>query len=159
MTPSPPRSGPFDPTRLLAPLTGLLVCVVLAGILRTYPRYVPPDFTTDFLLGRQDAFHGVYPWAFYAHIAAGPVTLLLGLVLMSGTLRRHLPAWHRLLGRAQVAIVLLVLAPSGLWMSASAATARPPVSASGRSPWRPRPVPCSAGGRRSAAGSRLTARG
>jgi hypothetical protein len=53
MTPSPPRSGPFDPTRLLAPLTGLLVCVVLAGILRTYPRYVPPDFTTDFLLGRQ----------------------------------------------------------------------------------------------------------
>ena len=36
MTPSPPRSGPFDPTRLLAPLTGLLVCVVLAGILRTY---------------------------------------------------------------------------------------------------------------------------
>jgi hypothetical protein len=122
MTPSPPRSGPFDPTRLLAPLTGLLVCVVLAGILRTYPRYVPPDFTTDFLLGRQDSFHGVYPWAFYAHIASGPVTLLLGLALMNATLRRRLPAWHRLLGRAQVAIVLLVLAPSGLWMSASAAT-------------------------------------
>ena len=74
--------------RLLAPLAGLLVCTLLAGIVRTDPRYIPPDFTSDFLLGRADSFHGVYPWAFYAHIAAGPVTLLLGLALMSGTLRR-----------------------------------------------------------------------
>jgi len=111
-----------DPRPLLKPLTGLLVCVVLAGILRNYPRYLPPDFTSDFLLGRDADFYGGYQWAFYAHLAAGPVTLLLGLGLMSQGLRRRLPAWHRGLGRVQVAVVLLALAPSGLVMSAHAAT-------------------------------------
>lgn len=67
-----------DPRPLLKPLAASLVCVVLAGILRNYPRYLPPDFTSDFLLGREDSFHGGYQWAFYAHLAAGPVTLLLG---------------------------------------------------------------------------------
>jgi hypothetical protein len=111
-----------DPRPLLRPLTGLLVCVVLAGILRNYPRYLPPDFTTDFLLGRDAYFYGGYQWAFYAHIATGPVTLLLGLALMSAALRRRFPAWHRALGRVQVAVVLLALVPSGLVMSAYAAT-------------------------------------
>lgn len=111
-----------DPRPLLRPLTGLLVCVVLAGILRNYPRYLPPDFTTDFLLGRDAYFNSGYQWAFYAHIATGPVTLLLGLALMSAALRRHFPAWHRALGRVQVAVVLLALVPSGLVMSAYAAT-------------------------------------
>lgn len=151
------RAGLFDPTRLLTPLTGLLVWVVLAGILRTYPRYVPPDFTSDFLLGRQDSFHGGYPWAFYAHIAAGPVTLLLGLALMSGTLRRRLPAWHRLLGRVQVAIVLLVLAPSGLWMSASAATGA--IAGLGFATLAVATAACAAIGWRAACGRRFVAHG
>lgn len=112
----------IDPRSLLRPLAGLLVCVVLGGILRNYPRYLPPDFASDFLLGRDAYFFGGYRWAFYAHVAAGPVTLLLGLALMSGALRRRVPAWHRALGRVQVAMVLLVLVPSGLWMSAYADT-------------------------------------
>lgn len=111
-----------DPRPLLKPLAASLVCVVLAGILRNYPRYLPPDFTSDFLLGREDSFHGGYQWAFYAHLAAGPVTLLLGLALMSVSLRRRFPAWHRALGRVQVAVVLLALVPSGAVMSACAAT-------------------------------------
>ena len=111
-----------DPRPLLKPSTGLLVCVVLAGILRPYPRYLPPDFTSDFLLGRDPYFFGGYQWAFYAHLAAGPVTLLFGLALMTAALRRRFPAWHRRLGRVQVAVVLLALAPSGLVMSAHAAT-------------------------------------
>lgn len=115
-------SGAVDPWSILKPLLGLLVCIVLAGILRNYPRYLPPDFTSDFLLGREAYFHGGYRWAFYAHLAAGPITLLLGLALISDSLRRRLPAWHRGLGRLQIAIVLLLLAPSGLWMSTAAAT-------------------------------------
>jgi len=49
-----------DPRPLLEPLTGLLICIVLVGILRTYPRYLPPDFTSDFLLGRDAYFYGGY---------------------------------------------------------------------------------------------------
>ena len=111
-----------DPQPLLKSLLGLLACVVLAAIVSNYPRYFPPDFTSDFLRGRADSFFGTYQWAFYAHLAAGPVSLLLGLALLSNRLRRRHPAWHRVLGRAQMAVVLLVLVPSGLWMSASAAT-------------------------------------
>jgi hypothetical protein len=111
-----------DPRPLLKPLASILVCVVLAGILRNYPRYLPPDFTSDFLLGREASFQGGYRWAFYAHLVAGPVTLLLGLALMSVAVRRRAPAWHRALGRVQVACVLLLLVPSGLVMSAAAAT-------------------------------------
>lgn len=112
----------IDPRPLVKPLAAVLVCVVLAGILRNYPRYLPADFTSDFLLGRDAYFFGGYGWAFYAHLTAGPVTLLLGLALMSVALRRRFPAWHRALGRVQVAVVLLVLVPSGLVMSAHAAT-------------------------------------
>jgi hypothetical protein len=111
-----------DPQPLLKPLLGLLACVVLASIVSNYPRYLPPDFTSDFLRGRADSFFGTYRCAFYAHLAAGPVALLLGLTLLSNRLRQRHPAWHRILGRAQMAVVLLVLVPSGLWMSASAAT-------------------------------------
>ena len=111
-----------DPRPLLKPLTALLVCVVLAGILRNYPRYLPPDFSSDFLVGREASFRGGYRWAFYAHLVAGPVALLLGLALMSATVRRRAPAWHRALGRMQVGVVLLLLVPSGLVMSAFAAT-------------------------------------
>lgn len=111
-----------DPQPLLKPLLGVLVCVVLAAIVSNYPRYLPPDFTSDFLLGRADSFFGAYQWTFYAHLAAGPVSLLLGLALGSDGLRRRYPAVHRVLGRLQIAVILLFLVPSGLWMSASAAT-------------------------------------
>jgi uncharacterized membrane protein len=87
-----------DPQPVLKSLLGLLACVVLAAIVSNYPRYLPPDFTSDFLLGRADSFFGAYCWAFYAHLAAGPVTLLLGLALLSDRLRRRHPAWHRVLG-------------------------------------------------------------
>lgn len=112
------RSDFFPPPlSLLIRLSQALVCVVLWGIVRNYPRYLPPDFTTDFLLGRQESFHGAYAWAFYAHLLSGPVSLLLGLVLVDRSLRLRLPRWHRALGRVQVAVVLLLLVPSGLWMA------------------------------------------
>jgi uncharacterized membrane protein len=91
--------------------------VVLVGILRNYPRYLPPDFTADFLVGRRGSFDGAYAWAFYAHLISGPLALLLGLLLIDSDFRRRFALWHRALGRVQGANVLLLLVPSGLWMA------------------------------------------
>jgi hypothetical protein len=112
--------SPPPPLPLLHRLTQALVCVVLWGILANYPRYIPPDFAADFLAGRQESFHGAYECAFYAHLLAGPVSLLLGLVLVDRSLRHRFPRWHMALGRVQVAVVLLLLVPSGLWMALEA---------------------------------------
>lgn len=51
------------------------------------------------------------------HIAVGPVTLIVGMLLLSDRFRQRFPNWHRYLGRVQVFSVLLVLVPSGLWMA------------------------------------------
>ncbi len=103
-------------------LACLLVCQKTAAIVLTYGDYFPPNSRSDFLLGRGGYFFGPYQWAFYAHILSGPFALIAGLVLMSDALRRRYPAWHRNLGRAEVACVLLLVAPSGLWMAWYAAT-------------------------------------
>jgi hypothetical protein len=98
-------------------LSQALVCVVLVGILRNYPRYLPPDFTADFLVGRRGSFDGAYAWTFYAHLITGPLALLLGLLLVDTSFRRRFALWHRVLGRVQMVNVLLLLVPSGLWMA------------------------------------------
>lgn len=98
----------------------LALKVVLVTFL-SYRDYIPPNFDSDFLAGRQGYFWKGYHWPFYAHICAGPVTLLLGLVLLSESFRRRWPAWHRRLGRIQAALVLFVVAPSGMMMSLKAA--------------------------------------
>jgi hypothetical protein len=98
-------------------VVGLLILKVTFAIVSNYPDYWPPDFTAEFLRGRKDYFFGHYQWAFYPHIAAGPCTLVLGTVLLSGRFRRRFPRWHARLGRVQVVCVLLVVAPSGFWMA------------------------------------------
>ncbi len=115
--------------RGLTLLAAVLVLKVNLAVVWGYRNYFPPDFNSDFLRGREDYFAGAYQWAFYAHIASGPVSLLLGTILISEAFRRRLPVWHRRLGRIQVACVLLVVAPSGLWMARYAAAG--PVGAIG----------------------------
>ncbi|MDZ4779776.1 MAG: DUF2306 domain-containing protein [Planctomycetia bacterium] len=116
-------SVPFLATsRLLAVLTAVLILKVTAAVVFEYRHYMPPNFQADFLLGREPYFWGGYHWAFYVHLVAGPLTLVLGTVLVSERFRQAFPAWHRRLGRVQVASVLLLLAPSGLWMAFYAAT-------------------------------------
>jgi len=105
------------PLPLLKRLSEALVCVVLVGIFRNYPRYLPPDFTADFLVGRRGSFHGAYACAFYAHLISGPLVLILGLLLVDTSFRRRFALWHRVLGRVQLVNVLLLLVPSGLWMA------------------------------------------
>jgi uncharacterized membrane protein len=106
-----------EPSRLVRPLAAAVVLIVLSKSLLAYVDYLPPNFSSDFLHGRKGYFFGGYRVAFYAHIVSGPFALLLGTILMSETFRRRWPLWHRRLGRLEVAVVLLAVAPSGLWMA------------------------------------------
>jgi len=115
----------FSETALYRVLIGasvLLVLKVTLSVVAGYYQYLPPDFDSDFLLGREAYFYGAYAWAFYAHLVAGPTSLVVGTILISERFRQRAPKWHRRLGRLQVACVLLVLVPSGLWMARYAAT-------------------------------------
>lgn len=117
----PRRPSWKNQNRLLALLTGLLVCIVTTKIVLNYGDYFPPNFNSDFLRNREDHFFGSYQWAFWLHIISGPPALILGLLLLSTTFRQRFPVWHRWIGRIQVANVLFLLVPSGLWMSFYAA--------------------------------------
>ncbi len=108
--------------RLVVGAAVLLVVKVTVSVVVGYRSYLPPDFNADFLLGREGYFWGAYSWAFYTHLVAGPLTLVVGTVLLSERFRRWVPAWHRRLGRIQVGCVLVLLVPSGLWMARYAAT-------------------------------------
>jgi len=101
---------------VLRGLTVALVLRVLVAILSNYPDYFPPDFGSPFLEGREATFVGAYPPAFYVHICSGPIVLFNGLLLLSTSVRRR-GAWHRVLGRVQVVVLLVFMLPSGLVMS------------------------------------------
>lgn len=103
--------------RVVAYAAAALALKVTLSIVLGYREYFPPNFRADFLLGRESYFFGSYRWAFYAHIAAGPVALLAGLALVSERFRRRWPAVHRWLGKLQIALVTLVVAPSGAWLA------------------------------------------
>lgn len=107
------QQRPTLPLRILSLLAGALILKVLARITLNYEEYFPPDFTADFLRGRERYFFGVYRWAFYAHIVSGPISLILGLILISERFRVGFPKWHRALGRLQIACVVLLVTPSG----------------------------------------------
>lgn len=112
----------FGLPRVLTILAALLICKVTLSVLIEYRNYFPPDFASDFLRGRESYFWGTYQWAFYTHLVSAPPSLILGMVLVSDRLRKIAPTWHRRLGRVQVVCVLLLVAPSGLWMAYYAET-------------------------------------
>jgi hypothetical protein len=98
----------------------LLCLLVLKTVLVTfasYQDYFPANFHADFLLGREEYFHGPYEWAFYTHIIVGPFVLMVGLVLLSESFRHRFPRWHRRLGQVYLVCVIAVVVPSGLWMA------------------------------------------
>ena len=103
--------------RVLALVAGLLIYKVTVAVMLGHVNYLPPNFDADFLRDREGYFFGAYQWAFYAHIASGPVSLFLGVILISDWFRMRFPKWHRRLGRVQAANVLLLVAPTGLWMA------------------------------------------
>ena len=103
--------------RALILLAVVVFVKVTVAVVIGYREYIPPDFNSDFLRGRESYFFQDYQWAFYTHIASGPVTLVLGLILITDQFRTRFPRWHRYLGRIQVIFVLFLVAPSGLWMA------------------------------------------
>lgn len=103
-------------------LVVVLIVRVTVEVVAGYVDYLPPNFDSNFLQGREHYFFHGYQWAFYPHIASGPITLLVGVVLMSDAFRTRFPIWHRRLGRIQVICVLFLVAPSGLWMAYYTAT-------------------------------------
>jgi uncharacterized membrane protein len=109
------------PARLLRRLGAALILVVTARIVATYGAYFPPNFRSEFLLGREPHFHSADRAAFYAHIVSGPLALVVGLALVADGIRARWPTWHRRLGWIQVLNVLLVVSPSGLVMARHAA--------------------------------------
>lgn len=117
-----PKTNSFALARVFTILSVLLIGKVTLSVVIGYRNYFPPNFESDFLLGRESYFWGAYGWAFYAHLVSGPASLVLGTVLVSDRFRRMAPLWHRRLGRVQAALLLLLLAPSGLWMARYAAT-------------------------------------
>lgn len=95
----------------------LLILKVTFDTVANYADYLPPDFSAVFLRGRKSEFFGAYQWAFYPHIAAGPISLVLGMIILSERIRQRFPRWHTRLGKLQIACILLFVTPSGLWMS------------------------------------------
>ncbi|MCA9035797.1 MAG: DUF2306 domain-containing protein [Planctomycetaceae bacterium] len=106
----------------------LLVLKVTISVLWNYRHYLPPDFESEFLQGREHYFRGSYGWAFFLHIASGPVALLAGLLLVMDSFRQLHPNWHRWLGKFHVLNVCLIVAPSGLLMAGYAEGGKPAVS-------------------------------
>jgi uncharacterized membrane protein len=101
-------------------LAVVLILRVLAAIVSNYADYFPPNFDSLFLQGRETTFVGIYGPAFYVHIFSGPVVLFNGLILLSEYIRRHHCGCHRVLGRVQVVVLLLLVLPSSVVMSRNA---------------------------------------
>lgn len=110
-------SQPGWMSRLFCALAVALILKVTAEVILGYCEYFPPNFDSEFLLGRDRYFWGVYGVAFYSHIVSGPIALFLGILLISKRLRTRHPCLHTILGRIQAINILVVLTPSGNWMS------------------------------------------
>lgn len=102
---------------LLTLLAVALIWKIVVAVFMNYWDYMPPNFESAFLRGRDRYFWHGYHWPFYVHILSGPWSLILGMLLISDRFRSRFPVWHRYLGRVQVLLVLLLLLPSGLWMA------------------------------------------
>ncbi|MGL6072566.1 MAG: DUF2306 domain-containing protein [Fimbriiglobus sp.] len=98
-------------------LTLVLILQTTISIVSRYPDYFPPDFSSLFLEGRQDHFHGLYELAFYLHIVVGPSILFSGAVLLWGRLLPFRQPYHAWLGRVHVLAIVMVLTPSSLVMA------------------------------------------
>ena len=94
-----------------------LVLRVTLSVVWNYRNYFPPNFSADFLRDRESYFFGPYSWAFYVHLVTGPITLLLGTLLVMDRLRMRFPEWHKRLGRIQGMCILGFMTPSGLYMA------------------------------------------
>jgi hypothetical protein len=123
------KPSPIALPNLLPFVAALLIIRVTVAVLLNYRDYLPPNFESDFLQDREGYFWKGYHWAFYMHLVSGPLSLILGMILISDRFRMRFPKWHRYLGRIQAFNVLFLVAPSGLLMAYYAMTG--PIAAMG----------------------------
>jgi len=109
-------------SRLALAAIGLLLFKVFLSILYEYRWYFPANFQAAFLIGRESVFLGAYRTAFYVHIVSSPLALTLATILILTGLSGRKRRWHREIGRMQILIVLVAVAPSGFVMALSAHT-------------------------------------
>lgn len=107
----------FTLPRFLKLLVGLLIVKILISIALSLPEYIPPNFDSNFLLGRDGYFWNGYHWAFYSHLVTGPCSLIFGMILLNQPFLKRFPKWHRFLGCIQGVNILCGVVPTGLWMA------------------------------------------
>lgn len=95
----------------------ILLPVILIGILIVIKSldYYTPDFTSGFLIGKENLFNSPYKYAFYTHIIASPIALLIGIIQLIP--KRKNNKAHRHLGRIYTFLILFFIATSGVIMS------------------------------------------
>lgn len=75
-----------------------------------------PD--VNFLLTKQDLVgNPVWRTAFYIHIFGGMLAIVLGPAQFVKYIRRKNPALHKVLGKIYISAILLIAAPTGLYMA------------------------------------------
>ncbi len=95
----------------------LVVGKVTVSLLSTYTDYFPANLASDFLMLHTREFHGWYRIAFYTHIVASPIGLLLYWPLLCERFRLSYPKVHRGLGKVTIGLILVGVVPSALYMA------------------------------------------
>lgn len=99
----------------------LATIISSAGIPLSSMLYFTASETPRFLLTK--GHWAEQPWwlaAFYCHVIAASLSIIIGTPLMFPSWTRRHPAWHRLFGYAYVNAVLWVAAPTGLILALTA---------------------------------------
>ena len=89
----------------LALLVGALIVFVSID-------YIQPDFNRGFLIGKEPLYP-YFGYALYAHMLGAPLALFTGIYQFTFTRSRA----HQVLGKVYTLSILLLAAPSGLYMS------------------------------------------
>jgi uncharacterized membrane protein len=88
---------------------------LLFGITLIYWNFKPD---VNFLLTKQDVvFNPFWRTAFYIHIAGGMLAIAIGPLQFIRNLRQRFLNTHRLLGKIYISSILLLAAPTGLFMA------------------------------------------
>ncbi len=74
-----------------------------------------------FLLTKQGLLHDKFWWiSFYTHISSSVFVLIAGTTQFNATILAKWPSIHRIIGKLYIVLVLIVAAPSGLYMGLKA---------------------------------------
>ena len=90
-----------------------IVFVFGSLIVITSIQYWSPDFSSGYLLGKEELFNGIFKYALYAHILSAPVCLFLGIFLITEHSIFQSIKVHRIAGYIYALTLFLLAAPSG----------------------------------------------